>query len=59
MTIGSTWMRLGRPGEGRGRKLRAVERLEAIERRSPTRAPSPGDLGVVRGMRASALVSWP
>lgn len=57
MTIGSTWMDSGDPAKAEVELVRAVERLEAIEKALSDRGASPGDLGVVRGMRASALVS--
>ena len=57
MTIGSTWMDSGDPARAEVELVRAVERLEAIEKTLRDRGASPGDLAVVRGMRSSALVS--
>jgi tetratricopeptide (TPR) repeat protein len=57
MTIGSTWMDSGDPAKAEVELVRAVERLEAIETTMKERGASAGDLGVVRGMRSSALVS--
>ena len=57
MTIGSTWMDSGDPGRAEVELVRAVDRLEAIEKAMKERGASAGDLAVVRGMRSSALVS--
>jgi len=57
MTVGSTWMDSNDPSRAEVELVRAVERLEAIEKALVERGASPGDLGIVRGMRASALVS--
>src|SRR6185503_3383249 len=47
----------GDPARAEVELVRAVERLEAIERALRERSASPGDFAVVRGMRSSALVS--
>lgn len=57
MTTGSTWIDSGDPARAEIELVRAVERLESIETSLLERGASLRDLGVVRGMRASALVS--
>jgi tetratricopeptide (TPR) repeat protein len=57
MTIGSTWIDSGDPPRAEVELVRAVERLESIESSLRDRGSSPGDLAIVRGLRASALVS--
>ncbi len=57
MVIGSTWIDSGDPGRADVEIARAADRLEAIESSLKDRGASPGDFAVVRGLRASALVS--
>jgi len=57
MTIGSTWIDSGDPPRAEVELARAVDRLESIETSLKDRGAPPSDLAIVRGLRASALVS--
>jgi tetratricopeptide (TPR) repeat protein len=57
MTIGSSWIDAGDPARAEVELARAAERLESIESSLRERGSPPRDLAVVRGLRASALVS--
>ncbi|HEV8114293.1 MAG TPA: hypothetical protein VGR31_16090 [Planctomycetota bacterium] len=57
MTIGSSWIDAGDPARAEIELARAAERLESIESSLRERGSPPRDLAVVRGLRASALVS--
>jgi tetratricopeptide (TPR) repeat protein len=57
MVIGSTWIDSGDPPRAEVEIARAVDRLETIESSLKDRGASPSDFAIVRGLRASALVS--